>query len=85
MKSCKDCKFYQRAPGYPSEYDNCTRKRTSITLVDPVRGGTKRVNTTPLSHYIKCDSERTSRAPWKCGVQARHFQPKATTPEDYHL
>ncbi|MBB6185788.1 hypothetical protein [Rhodanobacter sp. MP7CTX1] len=84
MKSCKDCKFYQRAPGYPSEYDQCTRKHTEAHVPDPVMGGTKRVCTTPMSGFVRCHDERTAFRPWKCGSKARHFQPKVSTPEDYH-
>ena len=85
MKPCTDCKFHQPDHLYPASFDRCTRRYSSITVPDIVRGGMKTVDTTPLSANLKCEDERTALRPWKCGAKARHFQPKVKTPEDYHL
>lgn len=75
MKRCIDCKFSRFNPVYYTY--KCERLHTSATVPDPVRGGTKEVDTTTLSAYRYCEDERASILPWKCGTKARHFQPIA--------
>ncbi|WP_266156762.1 hypothetical protein [Dyella silvatica] len=74
MKRCIDCKFSR----YIYVYDNhrCERLHTFATVPDPVRGGTKEINTTPLSSYRNCEDERGSILPWRCGSKGRHFKPE---------
>lgn len=75
MKRCIDCKFSRYNPVY--YYYACDRLRTSKVVEDPVQGGTKVVDTSPLNAYRRADDERSAWAPWKCGQQARYFKPKA--------
>lgn len=74
MKRCIDCKFSRYNPYY-SEY-RCDRLHTSEIVADLVKGGSKVVDTTPLSAFRSCEDERTSILPWRCGQKARHFKPK---------
>lgn len=72
MKRCIDCKFHKLDSYYGLSH--CKRLHSSKTVLDPVNGGTKEINTTPLEGYRYAEDERASILPWKCGMKARYFQ-----------